>query len=233
MYSPVTRAPGRRPVWSASCGGRVPGLRSVASLGERGTRTMSQTTAPHYGLGRMYRTWGRFRPQRRAGTDGPGAADGRLRSRMGSLAPAVRSDLGPFPVSRRALLQGQRETPDPQAASGCSQTRVSRAMGAQGLLSPHCRRQSEAKTHDGRMATLVPEVVWGTDRASICPRRGLVWTLTAVAQWPSAGACGMHLRSNAAGSCHGRLARVLDSCTAPLRRSRAEETRRFDGGLAA
>ena len=36
-------------------------------------------------------------------------------------------------------------------------------MRAHGLLSPHRGRQGAAKTHDGRVITQAPNVMWGTD----------------------------------------------------------------------
>ena len=46
-----------------------------------------------------------------------------------------------------------------------------RVMRAHGLLSPHRGRQGAAKTHDGRVITQAPNVMWGTRRAGIHARR--------------------------------------------------------------
>ena len=78
------------------------------------------------------------------------------------LLAAIRTDLARSPFhgeghrkvhARLRILDGIR----------VARTRVLRVMRAHGLLSPHRGRQGAAKTHDGRVITPAPNVMWGTD----------------------------------------------------------------------
>ena len=78
------------------------------------------------------------------------------------LLAAIRTDLARSPFhgeghrkvhARLRILDGIR----------VARTRVLRVMRAHGLLSPHRGRQDAAKTHDGRVITQAPNVMWGTD----------------------------------------------------------------------
>ena len=73
---------------------------------------------------------------------------------------AIRTDLARSPFhgeghrkvhARLRILDGIR----------VARTRVLRVIRAHGLLSPHCGRQGAAKTHDGRVITQAPNVMWG------------------------------------------------------------------------
>ena len=54
-----------------------------------------------------------------------------------------------------------------------ARTRVLRVMRAHGLLSPHRGRQGAAKTHDGKVITQAPNVMWGTDGVRVFTLDGL------------------------------------------------------------
>ena len=59
--------------------------------------------------------------------------------------------------------------------------RVLRVMRAHGRLSPHRGRQGAAKTHDGRVITQAPNVMWGTDGVRVVTRDdGWGWIFAAV-----------------------------------------------------
>ena len=87
------------------------------------------------------------------------------------LLAVIRADLARSPFhgeghrkvhARLRILDGIRVT----------RTRVLRVMRAHGLLSPHRGRQGAAKTHDGRVITQAPNVMWGDGRrAGIHARR--------------------------------------------------------------
>ncbi len=65
-----------------------------------------------------------------------------------------------------------------------ARTRVLRVMRAHGLLSPHRGRQGAAKTHDGRVITQAPNVMWGTDGVRVFTLDdGWGWIFAAVEHW--------------------------------------------------
>ena len=71
--------------------------------------------------------------------------------------------------------------------------RVLRVMRAHGLLSPHRGRQGAAKTHDGRVITQVPNVMWGTDGVRVFTLDdGWGWIFAAVEHW-NAECVGWHV----------------------------------------
>ena len=66
-------------------------------------------------------------------------------------------------------------------------------MRAHGLLSPHRGRQGAAKTHDGRVITQAPNVMWGTDGVRVCTLDdGWGWIFAAVEHW-NAECVGWHV----------------------------------------
>lgn len=71
--------------------------------------------------------------------------------------------------------------------------RVLRLMRENHLLSPHRGRQGGAETHDGKIITDAPNVMWGTDGTRILTAEdGWVWLFTAVEHW-SAECVGWHV----------------------------------------
>ena len=74
-----------------------------------------------------------------------------------------------------------------------ARTRVLRVMRAHGLLSPHRGRQGAAKTHDGRVITQAPNVMWGTDGVRVFTLDdGWGWIFAAVEHW-NAECVGWHV----------------------------------------
>ena len=66
-------------------------------------------------------------------------------------------------------------------------------MRAHGLLSPHRGRQGAAKTHDGRVITQAPNVMWGTDGVRVFTLDdGWGWIFAAVEHW-NAECVGWHV----------------------------------------
>ena len=74
-----------------------------------------------------------------------------------------------------------------------ARTRVLRVMRAHGLLSQHRGRQGAAKTHDGRVITQAPNVMWGTDGVRVFTLDdGWGWIFAAVEHW-NAECVGWHV----------------------------------------
>ena len=108
------------------------------------------------------------------------------------LLAAIRTDLARSPFhgeghrkvhARLRILDGIR----------VARTRVLRVMRAHGLLSPHRGRQGAAKTHDGRVITQAPNVMWGTDGVRVFTLDdGWGWIFAAVEHW-NAECVGWHV----------------------------------------
>ncbi len=108
------------------------------------------------------------------------------------LLAVIRADLARSPFhgeghrkvhARLRILDGIRVT----------RTRVLRVMRAHGLLSPHRGRQGAAKTHDGRVITQAPNVMWGTDGVRVFTLDdGWGWIFAAVEHW-NAECVGWHV----------------------------------------
>ena len=108
------------------------------------------------------------------------------------LLAAIRTDLARSPFhgeghrtvhARLRILDGIR----------VARTRVLRVMRAHGLLSPPRGRQGAAKTHDGRVITQAPNVMWGTDGVRVCTLDdGWGWIFAAVEHW-NAECVGWHV----------------------------------------
>ena len=108
------------------------------------------------------------------------------------LLAAIRTDLARSPFhgeghrkvhARLRILDGIR----------VARPRVLRVMRAHGLLSPHRGRQGAAKTHDGRVITQAPNVLWGTDGVRVFTLDdGWGWIFAAVEHW-NAECMGWHV----------------------------------------
>jgi transposase InsO family protein len=62
-----------------------------------------------------------------------------------------------------------------------SRRRVLRLMREHGLLSPHRVRQGEGISHEGRITTDAPDLMWGTDGTRVLTvDEGMCWIFTAV-----------------------------------------------------
>ena len=66
-------------------------------------------------------------------------------------------------------------------------------MRENSLLSPHRVRQGKTKVHDGKIITLMPNVMWGTDGARVFTLDdGWLWVFSAVEHW-NAECVGWHV----------------------------------------
>ena len=123
---------------------------------------------------------------------GAGAAGAGAEAIGRELLAVIRADLARSPFhgeghrkvhARLRILDGIRVT----------RTRVLRVMRAHGLLSPHRGRQGAAKTHDGRVITQAPNVMWGTDGVRVFTLDdGWGWIFAAVEHW-NAECVGWHV----------------------------------------
>ncbi|MFQ5745188.1 MAG: IS3 family transposase [Acidobacteriota bacterium] len=161
----------------------------------------SETTGKPYGIERVCRVWERSRSALYG-------RDQRERKRRSGWAPRKR---GPKPkLSDEALLEAIRAdlTRSPFQGEGhrkvharlrildgirVARKRVLRVMREHGLLSPHRVRPGKAKEHDGKIITLAPNVMWGTDGIRVFTvDDGWVWLFTAVEHW-NAECVGWHV----------------------------------------
>ena len=131
--------------------------------------TTSAATGRCFGIQRVCQVWARSRSAlyaRRARAHhhrlgaGPARRGPPPRQSDAQRLAAIRTDLARSPFhgeghrkvhARLRILDGIR----------VARTRVLRVMRAHGLLSPHRGRQGAAKTHDGRVITQAPNVMWG------------------------------------------------------------------------
>ena len=71
--------------------------------------------------------------------------------------------------------------------------RILRLMRENQLLSPHRSRPKAAKAHDGKIITMAPNLMWGTDGTRVLTLdEGWVWIFTAVEHW-NAECVGWHV----------------------------------------
>ena len=162
--------------------------------------TTSAATGRCFGIQRVCQVWERSRSAlyaRRARAHhrvgaGPARRGPPPRQSDAQLLAAIRTDLARSPFhgeghrkvhARLRILDGIR----------VARTRVLRVMRAHGLLSPHCGRQGAAKTHDGRVITQAPNVMWGTDGVRVFTLDdGWGWIFAAVEHW-NAECVGWHV----------------------------------------
>ena len=155
--------------------------------------TTSAATRRCFGIQRVCQVWERSalyaRRARAHHRLGGGPAP---RQSDAQLLAAIRTDLARSPFhgeghrkvhARLRILDGIR----------VARTRVLRVMRAHGLLSPHRGRQGAAKTHDGRVITQAPNVMWGTDGVRVFTLDdGWGWIFAAVEHW-NAECVGWHV----------------------------------------
>ena len=162
--------------------------------------TTSAATGRCFGIQRVCQVWERSRSAlyaRRARAHhrlgaGPARRGPAPRQSDAQLLAAIRTDLARSPFhgeghrkvhARLRILDGIR----------VARTRVLRVMRAHGLLSPHRGRQGAAKTHDGRVITQAPNVMWGTDGVRVFTLDdGWGWIFAAVEHW-NAECVGWHV----------------------------------------
>ena len=156
------------------------------------SETTSEATGRRYGIQRVCTAWERSRSalyarqaseQKRQGGEKPARRGPRPKVSDEKLLEAIRTDLERSPFqgeghrkvhARLRILDGIR----------AARKRVLRVMREHGLLSPHRGRQGEAKKHDGKIVTLVPNVMWGTDGVRVFTvDDGWVWIFSAVEHW--------------------------------------------------
>ena len=163
--------------------------------------TTSAATGRCFGIQRVCQVWERSRSAlyaRRARAHhhrlgaGPARRGPVPRQSDAQLLAVIRADLARSPFhgeghrkvhARLRILDGIR----------VARTRVLRVMRAHGLLSPHRGRQGAAKTHDGRVITQAPNVMWGTDGVRVFTLDdGWGWIFAAVEHW-NAECVGWHV----------------------------------------
>ena len=163
--------------------------------------TTSAATGRCFGIQRVCQVWERSRSAldaRRARAHhhrlgaGPARRGPPPRRSDAQLLAAIRTDLARSPFhgeghrkvhARLRILDGIR----------VARTRGLRVMRAHGLLSPHRGRQGAAKTHDGRVITQAPNVMWGTDGVRVFTLDdGWGWIFAAVEHW-NAECVGWHV----------------------------------------
>ena len=156
------------------------------------SETTSAATGRCFGIQRVCQVWERSRSAlyaRRARAHhhrlgaGPARRGPPPRQSDAQLLAAIRTDLARSPFhgeghrkvhARLRILDGIR----------VARPRVLRVMRAHGLLSPHRGRQGAAKTHDGRVITQAPNVMWGTDGVRVFTLDdGWGWIFAAVEHW--------------------------------------------------
>jgi putative transposase len=165
------------------------------------SEAISESTGKRYGLERVCRVWDlarssvyerRQRAERRAEGALPGRRGPKPKCSDEEVLGAIQADLERSPFkgeghrkvhARLRILDGIR----------VSRKRVLRVMRENSLLSPHRVRQGKAKKHDGKIITLLPNVMWGTDGARVFTvDDGWVWIFSAVEHW-NAECVGWHV----------------------------------------
>ncbi|MHB1400364.1 MAG: IS3 family transposase [Trichloromonadaceae bacterium] len=162
---------------------------------------MSQTISPvvgrPYGVQRVCAVWGQARSSfYHASRPGPQAIPKRRGPRplIGDedLLALIRNDLvtSPFTGEGHRKVWGRLRFRDGHRVT---RKRVLRLMRENHLLSPHRGRPKPAKAHDGKIITLAPNLMWGTDGTRVFTlEEGWVWIFTAVEHW-NAECVGWHV----------------------------------------
>lgn len=165
------------------------------------SEVISESTGKRYGLQRVCRAWDRSRSSiyaRRQRADEYRDAD--VPARRGptpkvsdeALLAAIQADLerSPFQGEGHRKVHARLRILDDIRVS---RKRVLRVMRENRLLSPHRVRQGAAKKHDGKIVTIAPNVMWGTDGARVFTvDDGWVWVFSAVEHW-NAECVGWHV----------------------------------------
>lgn len=165
------------------------------------SEAISESTGKRYGLQRVCHAWDRPRSsiyarrkrvQERREDDVPARRGPKPKVSDEALLAAIRADLERSPFqgeghrkvhARLRILDGVR----------VSRKRVLRVMRENRLLSPYRVRQGAVKKHDGKIVTLAPNVMWGTDGARVFTvEDGWVWVFSAVEHW-NAECVGWHV----------------------------------------
>ena len=154
--------------------------------------TTSAATGRRYGIQRVSRVWERSRSalyarrtqgRKRQAGEAPKRRGPRPKVSDERLLEAIQADLKRSPFqgeghrkvhARLRILDGIR----------VARKRALRVMREHGLLSPHRGRQGEPKEHEGKIVTLAPNVMWGTDGVRVFTvEDGWIWIFSAVEHW--------------------------------------------------
>ena len=166
---------------------------------------ISPTTGRRYGVERVCRVWdvarSSFYAARSAGAGEqtprtPGQRGPKPAIPDADLLAAIRADLARSPWSgeghrkvwaRLRVLDGMR----------VSRKRVLRLMRENALLAPHRARPRPEETHDRRIVTAAPNVMWAIDATQITTARdGKVWLFGVAEHW-NAELVGWHVTKHA------------------------------------
>jgi putative transposase len=165
------------------------------------SETISETTGKRYGVQRVCRVWEvarssvyerRQRAEKREEGDVPARRGPPPKFADAELLAAIETDLkrSPFIGEGHRKVHARLRILDDIRVS---RKRVLRVMRENSLLSPHRVRQGKAKVHDGKIITLIPNVMWGTDGARVFTLDdGWVWVFSAVEHW-NAECVGWHV----------------------------------------
>jgi len=166
---------------------------------------MSQTISPGterpYGVQRICRIWEQARSTfystaRQCETAGLRPAARRRGPRPSisdeALLELIRADLESSPFTgegHRKVWARLRVRDNVRVA----RTRILRVMRENNLLSPHRSRPRPPKKHDGKIITLAPNLMWGTDGARVfTSEEGWAWIFSTVDHW-NAECVGWHV----------------------------------------
>ena len=162
---------------------------------------ISETTGKRYGIQRVCRAWERARSslydrRQRAVARREGAFPARRGPQPKvadeALLSAIEADLerSPFQGEGHRKVHARLRILDDLRVS---RRRVLRVMRENALLSPHRVRQGKTKKHEGKIITLMPNGMWGTDGARVFTLDdGWVWVFSAVEHW-NAECVGWHV----------------------------------------
>ncbi len=165
------------------------------------SEVISEATGKRYGVQRVCHVWERTRSslyarRERAQKGGLGVVPARRGPKPkhsdDEVLAAIQADLArsPFQGEGHRKVHARLQILDDMRVS---RTRVLRIMRENSLLSPHRVRQGKAKAHDGKITTLLPNVMWGTDGARVFTvDDGWVWVFCAVEHW-NAECVGWHV----------------------------------------
>ena len=162
---------------------------------------MSQTISPgagkHYGVERVCALWEQARSSFYHAGRSIAQAAAKRRGPKPSISdevllPLIRHDLATSPFTgegHRKVWARLRVRDGVRVA----RKRVLRLMRENRLLSPHRGRQQGTKAHDGKIISMAPNLMWGTDGTRVLTLdEGWVWIFTAVDHW-NAECVGWHV----------------------------------------
>ena len=165
------------------------------------SETISESTGKRYGVQRVCRVWEvarssvyerRQRAEKRQEGEVPARPGPPPKVSDAALLAAIEADLkrSPFIGEGHRKVHARLRILDDIRVS---RKRALRVMRENLLLSPHRVRQGKAKVHDGKIITLMPNVMWGTDGARVFTLDdGWVWIFSAVEHW-NAECVGSHV----------------------------------------